>query len=229
MSNETSIVQLSTMGELKERAEIFSKSPLLPTALRNKPFDVLIILQIGAELGLPPMQAIDGIHVIQGKPSISPQLGLSLAQSKLPGFFVKYNEISETKASVTMGRDRAYPDEAYTSVWDLERAKKLGVLDKDNWKKQPGTMLKWRAIGECLRTVCPDVMKGLYTDVELEDIRPNPSDKLTRVQETLSKLKPETREVEVEVTNAPQTTQEPGGDTFDDFQGVVGHDENQER
>ena len=46
-------------------------------------------------------------------------------------------------------------------------AKTLGLAGKDNWKKQPATMLKWRAVSACARVVFPDVIQGMYTPEEI--------------------------------------------------------------
>lgn len=190
MSESKEVVSLSSWKELTEKATFLAKSSMIPTALRGKAHEIAVVLQIGWELDIPPMQAINGIDVINGRPTVSPQLGLAIAQTKLPNLYVKYNELTETKASISMARDRAHKDEAFTSVWDTERTKRMGLAGKDNYVKQPGTMLKWRALGECLRTVCPDVLKGLYTTVEAEDIPPPSApgtDKANRIQEALGK------------------------------------------
>jgi hypothetical protein len=46
-------------------------------------------------------------------------------------------------------------------------ASAMGLVGKDNWKKQPVVMLKWRAISACCRVVFPDVIQGMYMTEEL--------------------------------------------------------------
>ena len=151
-----------------KRSEILARSSLLPTALRNKAADVLIIMMMAQELDIPPLQALNGINVIQGKPVISPQLMIALIRAKVPESFIDIKE-EEGKCSCSMARNKDDKDQVYTSTWTLDRAEKMGLVSKDNWKKQAGTMLKWRAVSEAARTVFPDVIMGLYIPDELEE------------------------------------------------------------
>ncbi|MBQ1118547.1 hypothetical protein, partial [Streptomyces sp. C3-3] len=46
-------------------------------------------------------------------------------------------------------------------TWDIPRAQRLGLLGKDQWKKQPKTMLIARATGELCRLIASDALHGL--------------------------------------------------------------------
>lgn len=178
MTSEIAIIEksnplmaLQSWDELLSRAEYFAKSQLIPSALRGKPADVAIILQYGVELGIPPLQALNGIDVVQGKPTVSPQLAIALIRSKVPKSFIKI-ETDEVKlvSRVTMARDRDHKDEAYTATWDMAKAQKMGLTGKDNYQKQPATMIEWRATMQAARKVFPDIIKGLdYSPDEIED------------------------------------------------------------
>jgi hypothetical protein len=171
-------VVVTSWEDMQRMANAFAKSALIPQHLHNKFNDVLVILQTAKELNIPPMQAINGINVIQGKPSISPELQLALIRSKIPDAFVKI-EVDEAKVSVkcTMAPSKERIDESFTSTWDMNRAKAMGLENKDNYRKQPITMLKWRAVGECARTVFPHVTRGLYNTEEAVDLGLVQSDK----------------------------------------------------
>jgi hypothetical protein len=154
-----------------KRSEVLAKSSIIPVALRNKPSDVLVIMMMAQELDIPPLQALNGINVISGKPVISPQLMIALIRSKIPDSFI---EIIEGKdfCECWMCRDKkdALEDkQIYKSIWTLQRAEKMGLVLKDNWKKQANTMLKWRAVGDAARVVFPDILSGLYFADEFQD------------------------------------------------------------
>jgi DNA-binding transcriptional regulator YhcF (GntR family) len=68
------------------------------------------------------------------------------------------------KATVTIKRKGR---KAHTEVFGREEAAALGLINKDNYKKQPATMFKWRALAANLRVTFPDVISGLYTPEEL--------------------------------------------------------------
>lgn len=117
----------------------------------------------GYELGISPMQALDGIQVIQGKTTVSPQLMLALINRS--GELEDMNIDSKpTICTVTMKRRNRSP---HTEVFSMENAKSMGLAGKDNWNKQPATMLKWRAVAACARIVFPDVIQGMYTPEEM--------------------------------------------------------------
>ena len=64
------ILRPSTFTELANFATMASKSSLVPQGYRNKPEDIMLAVQMGSELGLAPMQAIQNIAVIQGRPAV---------------------------------------------------------------------------------------------------------------------------------------------------------------
>ena len=125
--------------------------------------DVFLVMMKGLELGLEPMAAIDVIHIISGKPSLSPQGMLSLIHrsGKLDSLKI---DSKPTQCTVTMQRGH----NTYVGTFTLENAKAMGLAEKDNWKKQPEVMLKWRAVSAVCREAFPDVIQGVYPPEELD-------------------------------------------------------------
>lgn len=160
--NEDSLVLL------EKRALTLSKSSILPEALRNKPADVLVILMMAFELDLPPMQAINGINVIYGRPTISPQLMIALIRRKIPGAIIKVEEgVLSCECFMARSGSKEDMEQGYRACWDIGRAATMGLGSKDNYKKQPKTMLRWRAVGEAGRMIFPDILSGLYFPDEM--------------------------------------------------------------
>lgn len=147
---------------MRQKAEALVKSGFLPMAI-NTPEKALAIMQKGKELGIPPMEAMSSINVIQGKPSVSPQLMLALARrtKELENFIIDKNDRQATVKVKRRGQDEV------TTTFTIEMATQMGLASKDNWKKQPGIMLQWRAIAENLRITFPDAISGLYTYDEM--------------------------------------------------------------
>jgi hypothetical protein len=177
-------VVVNSFEDMQRMAKMFAASDLVPDHLRNKPNNVLIILQTAKELGIGPLQAIDIVDVIKGKRGIKPEGQVALIRSRVPEAYIKI-EVDEEKKSVscTMAPSRARMDEAYTSTWDVARATAMGLMGQDNYKKQLLTMLKWRAIGDAGRSVFPHVTRGLYNTVELEDFVAGPSSEGPKLKE----------------------------------------------
>lgn len=154
---------VNSINDLLTLANALSKSGLMPEGL-SKPEAILAIALKGQELGIPPMAAIAGITVIRGKPVVSPQLMLSLVErsGKLQDWSI--TEESEAAVAVSFTRKGRSP---VSKRFSMEDAKKMGLADKDNWKKQPRVMMQWRAVAAAIRVAFPDVIDGCYTPEEM--------------------------------------------------------------
>ena len=68
------------------------------------------------------------------------------------------------------------PEFTHRSTWDQKKAKDAGLWGKGHWAKDPATMLRWRAISECVRMACPEVLGGLkYTPEETIEFTGSPA------------------------------------------------------
>lgn len=123
----------------------------------------MFVMLKGFELGISPMQALDGITVIQNKTTVSPQLMLALINRSGELADIKITS-DATRAEVTMTRKGRSP---HVETFTMANATSMGLAGKDNWKKQPAVMLKWRAVSACARVVFPDVIQGMYTPEEM--------------------------------------------------------------
>jgi hypothetical protein len=111
------------------------------------------------------MTSLKSIDVIQGQPALRAHAMRGLLQSK--GHEIELVESDDTHC-VMRGR-RKDADAWQEVVWDIPRAQRLGLLGKDQWKKQPKTMLINRATGEICRLVAADVLHGMpYAAEELD-------------------------------------------------------------
>jgi hypothetical protein len=150
------------MDGLKFLGQTLVKSGMLPRSINTTEAAVAIILT-GNELGIPPMQAFSSINVIQGKPTISPQLMIALADRSGA---LENHELSDDGHTATCSvkrRNRA----AHTATFSMDDAKNMGLAGKDNWKKQPKVMRMWRAVSAAFRVTFPDVLAGIYIPEEM--------------------------------------------------------------
>lgn len=132
---------------------------------RGKPDEVTAVILAGHELGIQPMTSLKSIDVIQGQPALRAHAMRGLLQAK--GHQIELVE-SDDNHCVMRGR-RKGAEKWQTVVWDIPRARLLGLMNKDQWKKQPKTMLINRATGEICRLVASDALHGMpYAAEELE-------------------------------------------------------------
>ena len=60
----------ASFSELVQFAQMAAKSQLVPKEYRNQPEDIMLAVQLGSEVGLRPMQALQNIAVINGRPAV---------------------------------------------------------------------------------------------------------------------------------------------------------------
>jgi hypothetical protein len=162
--------------EVHRVAQSLAKTSFVPQSMRGKPEEVTAAILAGRELGLEPMTALRSIDIIQGTPALRALTLRGLVQAAGHEIWVK--EATETRAIVE-GR-RKGSEHVERSVWSMERATKLGLTGKENWKKQPGVMLIARATSEVARLVGADVLMGMPYSIEELDHGTDPDDAPTR-------------------------------------------------
>jgi len=161
-------------------ARALADSGLLPKQYQQWPANVLWAMEYAEMLHLPPMAAMTGVHVIEGKPTASAGLISALVRKAGHKLRIGYNEATMTGWAEIVRSDD--PDYTFRSEWNLERAviaelctikdgKPFAVDSKGRslpWRKFFPSMTKARATTEVARDACEEVLFGLhYTPEEL--------------------------------------------------------------
>jgi hypothetical protein len=129
-------------AEMFRLATFVAQSGLAPKGMSTAA-QIMVAMQIGAELGITPMRSVSSISVINGKPSISGTLALGLLRSK--GVKYKHLTFGEEFMDDYAQGIKTDTGETWFSVADAKRAKLWG---KDGpWTQYPARMLFWRAVG----------------------------------------------------------------------------------
>jgi hypothetical protein len=182
-------VQLRTWEEIERFAEKAARSGMVPKDFIGKPDAICIAVQMGSELGLAPMQALQNIAVVNGRPSLWGDALPGLCRAS--GVCKTMREWSDGEGEgltfycEAIRRDDPNPVIASFSVADAKRAglwkekatvtkrsRDGGTYEADSgpWYSYPKRMLQMRARGFALRDAFPDVLKGLITVEEARDI-----------------------------------------------------------
>jgi hypothetical protein len=134
----------------------------------NSPEQASAIMLKGYELGFSLSASFEFIHVIQGKPTLSPRghLALILNHPEFEGM-----KITEAKGSCTVWMKRRNGFE-HTVTYTIDDAKKAGLVKPESgWEKYEANMLRWRTVGYAADVVFPD--PGMKRSDELgADITP---------------------------------------------------------
>ena len=165
-------VKLASLEDAFRFANAVAISGFAPRGM-EKPEAILVAIQLGAELGLTPMSALQNIAVINGRPAIYGDAALALVRAS--GLLASFSEMEVGEAGkdsfgvcVAAARtDGSKGSETFT-IGDAKAAKLWGKAGP--WTDYPRRMLKFRARGFVLRDVFGDVLKGLRTMEEARDI-----------------------------------------------------------
>jgi len=161
----------TTLTEAIQFSEMLASSSMVPRAYQGKPNDVLVCLQWGYEMGMAPMQALQNIAVINGKPSMYGDSLMALVQASptcenIEEYFE--NEGTPNPVAVCVAKRKGRTPVIFK--FSVEDAKRAGLWGKTGpWQAYPKRMMQMRARGFALRDAFADVLTGLITAEEAHD------------------------------------------------------------
>lgn len=163
-------LQPRDMDQAMRLADMLANSGMVPKQYINNPQGTLVAMMMGNEIGLNPLQSLQNIAVINGKPSIYADALLALVQNhpKFGGHEEAFDDQTMT-AYCTVWRKG--DEKKHTVSFSQADAAQAGLWDKAGpWKQYPKRMLMWRARGFALRDKFADALGGLITVEEARDI-----------------------------------------------------------
>lgn len=141
-------------------------TPFVPQQYQGNPGHAAAAIMTARGVGIAdPMAALRSLDVIQGTPAFRANTLRALVQRDGHEIWV---EEANSQRVIMRGR-RKGEDRIQESMWDMDRARNMGLTNKDNWKKQPQAMLTARATSELARLIAADTIAGLYSVEELTD------------------------------------------------------------
>lgn len=196
----------TTLAEAMKLAELIANSDLAPKDFKGKAGNCLIAMQMGMEVGLAPMQAIQNIAVINGRPTLWGDAALALVQASGVCEYVHESWDEKTQTWTCRGKRRDAKEEGvYT--FSLADAEKAGLTKKEGtWQSYRKRMIQMRARAFCLRDNFADVLKGLAIREEVEDYVETTSEPSS----TIAMPKPKTPEADTTAKSADGTPMVPG-------------------
>jgi hypothetical protein len=152
-------------------SKMVAASEFAPKDFKNKPESCLLAIQHGSEVGLSPMQSLQSIAVINGRPTIWGDAALALVQACPVCEYVReYMEgEGDSLTAVCEAKRQGYPSPS-VSRFSVADAKKASLWGKTGpWTQYPSRMLQLRARGFALRNAFADALRGLVTAEEAQD------------------------------------------------------------
>lgn len=159
------LVKHTDLPALMQVAEALGEAgPMLPAHITSKG-QALAVIMAGAELGVPPMASLRGIHLVKGKACLDYSLMVGLLRRA--GYRVEWIEKSGTRCELRLTHSDG---SRHTEVWDVDRAKAAGLWGSGTWKSYPEAMLSARCVSSAARAFAGDVLAGCYSMDEAREI-----------------------------------------------------------
>ena len=177
-------LQPTDFDQMWRMAQVMAASGMMPRDL-SRPEQVFVAIQAGLEIGLSPMQAVQNICVINGRPTLwgDAALALVMASGKLEWIDeTPPDEAARSGCAVCRLKRVHHPEISRTfTLDDAKRAKLFGKSGP--WQEYPGRMLQMRARSLALRDMFPDILKGVgireeVIDIDTSEQTPQPLDSL---------------------------------------------------
>jgi hypothetical protein len=195
VANPITSIRLTSIGDILQFADHAAVSGLVPENYRNKPADIVIAVMQGAELGLPPIQALNSIAVINGRPSVWGDAvpGLCYASGKVEDIEEHFDGSpgQDDYTAVCIAKRRGVPSPKIGRFSQAD-AKVAGLYGKATHSKYPARMMMWRARHFALHDAFPDVLRGIGTrELDAEDLEASTGPKWSKpMPERQAEVKP---------------------------------------
>jgi hypothetical protein len=160
----------ANMGEAMQFAKMLADSSMVPKDFQGKPANCLIAIQWGYEVGLGPLQAVQNIAVINGRPAIWGDAALALVRAHPACVVIREGVEGEADARVGWCEVTRKGEGMQRRTFSVADAKRAGLWGKSGpWQQYPDRMLQLRARGFAIRDVFPDALRGVITAEEAQD------------------------------------------------------------
>lgn len=159
-------------------AKALASSALVPKEYQGQQglANVLVAMEISGRMGLSPLQVMQNLHIIHGRPSWSSQFIIAMVNGCgrfSPMDFVLDGQ-GDQQTCYAVAKELASGKELKGPVVSINMAKKEGWYSKtgSKWQTMSDLMLRYRAAAFWGRLYVPEFLVGIKTQEEVIDIEP---------------------------------------------------------
>lgn len=170
---------------LQQAAIMLSASSLVPKRYLGEPGNCFIALEMAGRMGANVLMVMQHLYVVHGAPGWSGQFAIASINASGRYTTLRYEETGRGTEdwSVRAHAIDKETGERLDGEWiTVKMAKDEGWWDKKDqkgnqiskWQTMPGQMFRYRAASFWVRAYAPELLMGLKTTEELEDIGEEP-------------------------------------------------------
>jgi hypothetical protein len=155
-----------------DAAAKLSASKIVPEAFKDDPGACLIAIDTASRMDIPLLMVLQNLYIVKGKPSWSGSFVIARLNSCgrfTPLDFVMEGDCDTLSCYVqTVRRSDGRTIKGTTITMEMARAE--GWLGNAKWKNMREQMICYRAASFFGRVHAPDVILGMHTTEEVEDV-----------------------------------------------------------
>ena len=148
---------------MMEQATTLLDSGLLPKHYQS-PAAVVAVMEMGRELGLQPMVALNTLYVVHGKVACEAKVMAALIYREHGAEAIRIIERTPERSVIAVQRRGGQPQEF---TFTMKMAEEQGLLRNNCYKTIPATMLTYRNISQAAQVVFPDTVQGMLLPEEV--------------------------------------------------------------
>lgn len=158
-------------------ARMLSTSALVPDAYRQSPENCLVAIDIANRMGVSPLMVMQNLYVVKGKPSWSGSFCAAAINGSgrfTPLEYIFVGEPGQPSYGCYASAKRLSNGvRCFSDTITMAMAAAEGWLNKpgSKWKTMPVQMMMYRAAAFFARAHCSDILLGLPTYEEVQDVR----------------------------------------------------------
>lgn len=168
MENNTEKFEL-----VQRQAKALSLSTMIPKDYQNNIPNTLVALEMAQRIGASPLMVMQNLHIIHGRPSWSSTFVIA-ALNACGRFSAMRFEMDGADKCRAVATERE-TNHVLEGPWvTMQMAKEEGWLSKagSKWKTMPELMMRYRAAAFFGRLYAPEIMMGMHTEFEVQDMQP---------------------------------------------------------
>lgn len=153
-------------------AKMFATSTMVPAHFQNNIGNCMIALNFAARTNLDPFVIMQSMYIVHGKPGFEAKLAIALLNKSRLFTALKFTLSGEGKTrscTATATRISTGDECSQTVTWAMVEAE--GWSKNSKWKTMPDLMFQYRSASFFIKVHAPEVLLGMQTREELEDIQ----------------------------------------------------------
>jgi len=172
---EVSVFSDATGFEHGQRvAKMLASSNLIPKEYQNNIQNTMIALEMANRVGASPLMVMQNLYIVHGKPSWSSTFIIAALNSckKFSPIRFELSGKEDQYGCSAWAYDIATNDKLEGPKVTIDMAKKEGWFTKtgSKWQTMPELMLRYRSAAFFGRLYAPEIMMGMQTMEEVQDV-----------------------------------------------------------